>query len=910
MEFDKSSFVNGKATPKTKNKHRIGQYDIEKTIGKGNFAVVKLASHGITNTKVAIKIINKSQLDPENLKKVTREVRIMKLLDHPNIIKLYEVMTTPQLLYIVTEFAQNGEMFEYLVNNGRMPERDACTAFKSIVEAVDYCHKRSIVHRDLKAENLLLDENNNIKIADFGFSNHFSKDSFLRTWCGSPPYAAPELFQGKEYVGPEVDIWSLGVVLYVMVCGVLPFQGKDIPELRNRVLLGRFRIPFFMSEGCENLIRRMLVLDTSKRIQLDKVLSHSWLQMHDPSYDYSILRHVPASPSRVQCSNRPIPGIGGRKSQFVWNDQVLECMSRMGYNQENVRESVSQQKYDPEAGTYYLLIDYFQKIGTKSKFAQLTKRRNSDILYHIKDSQATDRGIVNRNSIALGNLKEMNQKRQLTQLPQDSKALEEDKHNLSPQNVPEISFQSIPSTPSTCSDSNSGQDPFFLNINPSSLPQHLVNRRHTLGPLSFGEDLSSSEDKTFNLHELGQLTNTPRHVSGLSSQGNTLYTLPDFTGKDKYHLSSHSSSCSPSVSPQPHPYLCYSHIKERRVSDTGYLKGTKCRSSEGQNSNTLKRSHDEYTNLYTMEKSKFPKQSGSKHKGALSKLVNISQHKFSRNSATYPVQEDPDEQNIFGSDSEVTTPVSDPPGEMTPTSGNLSANSLLYCRSPDQPTLTTSMPPNILRRRDSRPRSTASNYENYSLPPNVPCHNLTAHTSQGHEQLQERLKDIHINHIPIHKALTPQCTTSDSPCIRSLPANGTHPSSHLVTDYTRANSDDIQLSISSNSASLTKCHTNNTNAYLHSHVLSGANMETQGLLQHNGFTMQRAFIQINSLSLNNADFPSGAPTNSSLLHPSFYLAPGLNTTVLRQPVPPSNNNTLQFSHMTAVNTQNRPFLLK
>ena len=488
--------------------------------------------------------------------------------------------------------------------------------------------------------------------------------------------------------------------------------------------------------------------------------------------------------------------------------------------------------------------------------------------------------------------------------------MEEDKHTLSPQNVPEISFHSIPSTPSpTCSESKSGHDPFFLNVNTSSIPQHIVNRRHTLGPLSFGEDLNSSEEKTFNPHDSAPFANVPHLVTGHSSQENTYYALPDFTGKDKCsQLSSHSSSCTPSSSPQPYPYLCYAQVKERRVSDTGYLKGMKSRLNEGQNANTLKRSHAEYTNLYNMEKSKFPKQSSKQHKGILSKLVNASQHKFSRNSATYPVQEDPDEQSILGS-SEVSTPISDPPGEMTPTSGNLSANSLL-CQSPEPPTLTTSMPPNIFRRRNSRPRSITSNYENYSLPPNMTCSSVSQ-TSQVHEQLQERLNDIHINQIPIHKSLTPQCTASESACILSLPTNSSHRIPHTINDYTRTNSDDSQLSTSANttSAILSKCNNNNNQyQFLQTHALSGAKLG-HGILQPNSVFVQRTLIHLhNSLSLNNADFPSGTPTNSSLLPQTFYLNPDLSTAVLRQPLAtPALDETLQIPHMTVVNTQNRQF---
>uniref|UniRef100_A0A452VNY2 non-specific serine/threonine protein kinase n=1 Tax=Ursus maritimus TaxID=29073 RepID=A0A452VNY2_URSMA len=228
---------------------RVGFYDVERTLGKGNFAVVKLARHRVTKTQVAIKIIDKTRLDSSNLEKIYREVQIMKLLNHPHIIKLYQVMETKDMLYIVTEFAKNGEMFDYLTSNGHLSENEARKKFWQILSAVEYCHSHHIVHRDLKTENLLLDGSMDIKLADFGFGNFYKSGEPLSTWCGSPPYAAPEVFEGKEYEGPQLDIWSLGVVLYVLVCGSLPFDGPNLPALRQRVLEGRFRIPFFMSQG-------------------------------------------------------------------------------------------------------------------------------------------------------------------------------------------------------------------------------------------------------------------------------------------------------------------------------------------------------------------------------------------------------------------------------------------------------------------------------------------------------------------------------------------------------------------------------------------------------------------------------------------------------------------------------------
>ncbi|XP_071432222.1 serine/threonine-protein kinase SIK2 [Pithys albifrons albifrons] len=320
---------------------RVGFYDIEGTLGKGNFAVVKLARHRITRSEVAIKIIDKSQLDAVNLEKIYREVQIMKMLDHPHIIKLYQVMETKSMLYLVTEFAKNGEIFDYLASHGRLSEPEARRKFWQILSAVEYCHGRKIVHRDLKAENLLLDTNMNIKIADFGFGNFYKSGEPLTTWCGSPPYAAPEVFEGQQYEGPQLDIWSMGVVLYVLVCGALPFDGPTLPILRQRVLEGRFRIPYFMSEECEHLIRRMLVLDPSKRLTIAQIKEHKWM-----------LVEVPAQ--------RPIlypPGEENEPSIGEYNEQVLRLMHSLGIDQQKTVESLQNKSYNHFAAIYYLLVE-------------------------------------------------------------------------------------------------------------------------------------------------------------------------------------------------------------------------------------------------------------------------------------------------------------------------------------------------------------------------------------------------------------------------------------------------------------------------------------------------------------------------------------------------------------------------
>ncbi|XP_030008685.1 serine/threonine-protein kinase SIK2 isoform X2 [Sphaeramia orbicularis] len=322
---------------------RVGFYDIERTLGKGNFAVVKLARHRITKTEVAIKIIDKTQLDAVNLEKIYREVQIMKMLDHPHIIKLYQVMETKNMLYLVTEYAKNGEIFDYLAKHGRLSELEARRKFWQILSAVEYCHNRNIVHRDLKAENLLLDGHMNIKIADFGFGNFFQPGEPLATWCGSPPYAAPEVFEGQQYEGPQLDIWSMGVVLYVLVCGALPFDGPTLPVLRQRVLEGRFRIPYFMTEDCEHLIRRMLVLDPSKRLSVAQIKEHKWMALDVPVQRPVLYQQSASAEGEV--------GVG------EYSEQVLRLMHSLGIDQHKTIESLQNKSYNHFAAIYYLLVE-------------------------------------------------------------------------------------------------------------------------------------------------------------------------------------------------------------------------------------------------------------------------------------------------------------------------------------------------------------------------------------------------------------------------------------------------------------------------------------------------------------------------------------------------------------------------
>ncbi|XP_058838546.1 uncharacterized protein LOC131694126 isoform X2 [Topomyia yanbarensis] len=356
---------------------RVGYYELDKTIGKGNFAVVKLASNVITNSKVAIKIIDKTCLDEENLAKTFREISILKVLHHPHITRLYEVMESRNKIYLVTEHAARGEIFDHLVANGRMKEEEAARIFSQIISAVDYCHCKGIVHRDLKAENVLLDNEMNVKLADFGFSNTFSEGTPLRTWCGSPPYAAPEVFQGVEYDGPKSDIWSLGVVLYVLVCGALPFDGATLHDLRSVVVAGKFRIPFFMSQECEHLIRHMLVVEPEKRYTLRQIGNHKWLEMYNT---------IPILET----------GLYQQAESANLDTVVMTHMLQLpGLTADMIAQSVHENRFDHIYAIYYLLVDKLkQKRKEKSRL-----QHHASLAYSRSRKTSITTGVVDRTEV-------------------------------------------------------------------------------------------------------------------------------------------------------------------------------------------------------------------------------------------------------------------------------------------------------------------------------------------------------------------------------------------------------------------------------------------------------------------------------------------------------------------------------
>jgi 5'-AMP-activated protein kinase catalytic alpha subunit len=275
---------------------KIANYVIGDTLGSGTFGKVKMGIHQLTGHKVAIKVMNRQKIKSlDVVSKIRREIQNLKLFRHPHIIKLYEVISTPSDIFMVMEHVGSGELFDYIVKNGKLKEHEARRFFQQIISGVDYCHRHMIVHRDLKPENLLLDDSLNVKIADFGLSNMMTDGDFLRTSCGSPNYAAPEVISGKLYAGPEVDVWSCGIILYALLCGTLPFDDEHVPTLFKKIKSGQYVTPDHVNRLVAGLIAKMLVVNPLERATIKDVREHEWFKIDLPSYLFPVGSDVDAS---------------------------------------------------------------------------------------------------------------------------------------------------------------------------------------------------------------------------------------------------------------------------------------------------------------------------------------------------------------------------------------------------------------------------------------------------------------------------------------------------------------------------------------------------------------------------------------------------------------------------------------
>uniref|UniRef100_A0A8C4GT03 Protein kinase domain-containing protein n=1 Tax=Dicentrarchus labrax TaxID=13489 RepID=A0A8C4GT03_DICLA len=307
----------------------VGPYRLEKTLGKGQTGLVKLGVHCITGQKVAIKIVNREKLSESVLMKVEREIAILKLIEHPHVLKLHDVYENNKYLYLVLEHVSGGELFDYLVKKGRLTPKEARKFFRQIISALDFCHSHSICHRDLKPENLLLDEKNNIRIADFGMASLQVGDSLLETSCGSPHYACPEVIRGEKYDGRRADVWSCGVILFALLVGALPFDHDNLRQLLEKVKSGVFHMPHFIPPDCQSLL---------------KDCAHTWGGRNEPCPEQP--------PPRRVCVRRIL-------SLTELDPDVLDSMHSLGCFRDRVKltRDLQCEEENQEKMIYYLLLD-------------------------------------------------------------------------------------------------------------------------------------------------------------------------------------------------------------------------------------------------------------------------------------------------------------------------------------------------------------------------------------------------------------------------------------------------------------------------------------------------------------------------------------------------------------------------
>ncbi|PIA42446.1 hypothetical protein AQUCO_02000114v1 [Aquilegia coerulea] len=267
---------------------KVGKYEVGRTIGEGTFAKVKFAQNTENGESVAMKVLAKSTiLKHKMVNQIKREISIMKIVRHPNIVRLHEVLASRTKIYIVLEFVTGGELYDKIVHQGRLSENESRRYFQQLIDAVDYCHSKGVYHRDLKPENLLLDSQGNLKISDFGLSALPQQGvGLLHTTCGTPNYVAPEVLRHQGYDGSAADIWSCGVILYVIMAGYLPFDETDLPTLYKKISTAEFFFPSWFSPALKLLIRRILDPNPKTRIQIVGIKNDPWFRK-----SYVAVRH-------------------------------------------------------------------------------------------------------------------------------------------------------------------------------------------------------------------------------------------------------------------------------------------------------------------------------------------------------------------------------------------------------------------------------------------------------------------------------------------------------------------------------------------------------------------------------------------------------------------------------------------
>ncbi|VVT53245.1 uncharacterized protein SAPINGB_P003476 [Magnusiomyces paraingens] len=474
-------------TGSTTGAGRIGRYQIIKTLGEGSFGKVKLAYHLATHARVALKIINRKTLAKSDMQgRVEREISYLRLLRHPHIIKLYDVIKSKDEIIMVIEFAGK-ELFDYIVQRGRMSEDEARRFFQQIISAVDYCHRHKIVHRDLKPENLLLDDNLNVKIADFGLSNIMTDGNFLKTSCGSPNYAAPEVISGKLYAGPEVDVWSCGVILYVMLCGRLPFDDEFIPNLFKKISQGVYTIPPDLSPGAKNLLKRMLVVNPLNRITVREIIQDPWFSVNlDPSLlppDMREEQERKKEEEKEESINEPI------------DDSLVGALGRtMGYSKEQVYDALRHTNGDGSE-----IRDAYQLVKDNRLMGNAAVRQGEMDRYLVEDSSTEEARLKQQQYQQMLAQQQQQQQQQLIQQQQQQRQQQGRGHSssFSRDNPPALTFDRM-QLPSALDVGGHSTPHTTIAVLPTSLPAYHRANMIAYGPATMRKlnPISTKKSKT------------------------------------------------------------------------------------------------------------------------------------------------------------------------------------------------------------------------------------------------------------------------------------------------------------------------------------------------------------------------------------------------------------------------------
>ncbi|CAN9504780.1 unnamed protein product [Ophioblennius macclurei] len=332
---------------------RVGFYKVRGEIGYGTFSRVKLAFHALTKDKVALKILDRTRMDPQAQRLLSREIGSMESLQHPNVVRLYEVVETPCRLYLVLEYAGGGDLHNRICNEGKLSDNACKIAFAQILSAIKYMHSINIIHRDLKAENILFTCSGCVKVADFGFSTQVSnRNAALDTFCGSPPYAAPELFRDECYLGPPVDVWAMGVLLFFMVTGTMPFRAETMGKLRRCIIEGAYTVPPWVPGPCQRLIRGILKPVPLERCAVDQMLGCDWLLPVE--FPWSLV--TPEPPASLQSLLE-----SERSDLEEEEEEVRSLLEELGFTAEHLRNNQLVDSRSPLTGVYRILLHQAQK---------------------------------------------------------------------------------------------------------------------------------------------------------------------------------------------------------------------------------------------------------------------------------------------------------------------------------------------------------------------------------------------------------------------------------------------------------------------------------------------------------------------------------------------------------------------